>query len=333
MSKIRKKLREWNGIFCHGMVCRTNALRDAMIISIVLITSGGIMAYSSRFSAQNQKNAEQPAAQIQQSTEQESVQKEEKSVAEIVFSIDTSAWVPYQNTWYGLALKYPQDWADPVIKKPIAGANWEQQIQFRIKQTDEKNPFEGFDVVIYSMAKIKEATKTDEYPKLKNSELGSDPACAMIEGHLLETGEYPAEEIYIPANDACFNATLYFGNTRGDYIYDLVPRIKEGAGLAGDPAQEIATHMPEFLAAAATLNFIDIVRPKPVPPKPKITAPMPFIYKIDSQGRRVCNKKNDKPAKSNQHKGKHMDMECCLDPDEYPNPWCYYPKDKYGKYL
>jgi len=333
MSEIRKKVKEWNGIFCRGMVCKTNAVRDAMIISIVLIALGGMMAYSTRFSSQNQKNVEQPAIQIEKPTEQESVQKEEKSVAEIISSIDASAWMPYQNTWYGLALKYPKDWADPVIKKPSVGANWEEQIQFRIKQTDESNPFEGFDAVIYSIAKIKEATKTDEYPQLKNAELSLDPQCATIEGHLLETGNYPAEEIYIPANDACFNATLYFGNTRDAYIYNLVPRIKEGAGLAGDPAQEIAMHMPEFLGVAATLNFIDIVRPKPVPPKPKITAPLPFIYKVDSAGRRVCKTKNDKPSKSKKYNHRHMDMECCLDPDEYPNPNCYYSPSKYGKYL
>jgi hypothetical protein len=47
----------------------------------------------------------------------------------------------------------------------------------------------------------------------------------------------------------------------------------------------------------------------------------------------VCAKKNDKPGKSNKGKSKHLDMECCLDPDEYPNPWCYYPPEKYGKYL
>jgi hypothetical protein len=187
-------------------------------------------------------------------------------------------------------------------------------------------------VVIYSIAKIKEVTKTDEYPQLKNAELIVDFACATLGNHLLETGDYPAEEIYIPADDACYNATLFISNTRGDYIYNLVPRLKEGAGLAGDPSDEIATHLPEFLAIASTLNFIDIIRPKPVPPKPKIIAPFPVSYKKVG-GRLVCEKSDDEPSKSNKNKSKHLDMECCLDPDEYPNPHCYYPKDKYGKYL
>ncbi len=61
-------------------------------------------------------------------------------------------------------------------------------------------------------------------------------------------------------------------------------------------------------------------------------APHPFIFKVEN-GRKVCGTKNDHPRKSQKGKGKHMDMECCLDPDEYPNPHCYYPPEKYGKYL
>ncbi len=64
-----------------------------------------------------------------------------------------------------------------------------------------------------------------------------------------------------------------------------------------------------------------------------ITAPMPRTYKEDTLGRLVCDKENDHPKKSDQGKGRHMDMECCMDPDEYPNPHCYYDSDKYGKYL
>jgi hypothetical protein len=331
MGKIWNKLKKLNGIFCSSMACKTNARRDAVIISIALLILILIATYGpwsdSRYIAE--KNTV-PEPQI---SEQESVQNEEKDFAKIISEIDTSAWIPYQNTWYGLALKYPREWSDPVVKKPASGTGWEQQIQFRMNQTGENNPFEGFDVVVYSIAKVKEATNTDEYPKLKNPELGADPQCATIEGHLLDIGNYPAEEIYIPATDACFYATLYFGNTRDAYIYDLVPRLKEGSGLAGDPADEIASHMPEFFAVASTLNYINIVRPKSVPPKPKITAPMPFIYKIDGRGRKVCGNKNDHPSKSKQNKGRHMDMECCLDPDEYPNPNCYYDPAKYGKYL
>jgi hypothetical protein len=67
----------------------------------------------------------------------------------------------------------------------------------------------------------------------------------------------------------------------------------------------------------------------------KASARMPASFAKDSLGRLVCDKKNDKPGKSKENnKGKiHMDMECCLDPDEYPNPHCYYDPGKYGKYF
>jgi len=65
----------------------------------------------------------------------------------------------------------------------------------------------------------------------------------------------------------------------------------------------------------------------------RMAGPIPYVFDTDNLGRRVCNKSNDKPSKSDKGKGKHMDMECCLDPDEYPNPHCYYSPEKYGKYL
>ncbi len=66
--------------------------------------------------------------------------------------------------------------------------------------------------------------------------------------------------------------------------------------------------------------------------RPVISAPYPNSYK-KVNGRLICAKKNDHPEKSKKNKKKHMDMECCLDPDEIPNPHCYYPPEKYGKYL
>jgi hypothetical protein len=45
-------------------------------------------------------------------------------------------------------------------------------------------------------------------------------------------------------------------------------------------------------------------------------------------GKKVCKHGHDKPVKSKKnHKGKiHIDEQCCLDPDEIPNPRCYYPE-------
>jgi hypothetical protein len=46
----------------------------------------------------------------------------------------------------------------------------------------------------------------------------------------------------------------------------------------------------------------------------------------------VCAEKNDKPRKSPKNKKGHIDRQCCLDPDEIPNPWCAYgEKHTFGK--
>jgi hypothetical protein len=319
--------------FCIVFFCKKNVKRDLIILIGLIVLLGALWTATQR---QHKKELESeltlPAIEEKQPTEEESVLLEEKEISEIQSRFDISSWTPYQNSWFGFSLKYPKDWLDPVAKKAPIGALWEQKIQFRLSQTSEENPFEGFDVIIYPISKVKELFGTDEFPKLKNEELRSVSECAVIEGHLLETGDYPAEEIYVPSNDACYNAALFFTNTRGDYIYNIAPKIKDGSGLAGDPAREVASHIPEFFAVVSDWELIDIQRPKPVPPKPRITAPMPASYKI-VDGRLVCAKKNDNPGKSKQNKGRHMDMECCLDPDEYPNPHCYYPPNKYGKYL
>jgi hypothetical protein len=41
-------------------------------------------------------------------------------------------------------------------------------------------------------------------------------------------------------------------------------------------------------------------------------------------GRGTCIKKKDKGRKSTQNSKGHIDRECCLDPDEIPNPRCLY---------
>jgi hypothetical protein len=62
---------------------------------------------------------------------------------------------------------------------------------------------------------------------------------------------------------------------------------------------------------------------RPAPPKPR--ARIPVGAKIIN-GKYTCGKKHGYVGKSKKNnKGYlHLDLECCLDPDEYPNPWCTY---------
>jgi hypothetical protein len=48
MKKIAIKLRKWNQIFCTGMVCRMNLMRDIIIVSVAIILSG-VLIYADRY--------------------------------------------------------------------------------------------------------------------------------------------------------------------------------------------------------------------------------------------------------------------------------------------
>jgi hypothetical protein len=100
---------------------------------------------------------------------------------------------------------------------------------------------------------------------------------------------------------------------------------KQSSGLCGKDDEE---ELQKIADEARIKKHTAVAR------KPKIKAPMPYVYDVEN-GRKVCNKKNDHPSNSDKgsHKPGHMDMECCLDPDEIPNPNCYYSQSKYGKYL
>jgi hypothetical protein len=265
-------------------------------------------------------------------------QFEEDNIQEIVTiqeSFPTDAWKEFASKWYGFTIKYPESGWTVVTKKVDATSRATYRVDF-LKHNDSYGEPVGFSVVVYDMAKTVNLSDTDEFPMMKNNELSTAGLCAVPNSSMIETGGYPAEELYVPPMDECYESALFFTIVKGQYIYNIVPIIDatvQGDGV--DPMVVTADVVPEFFAAVSQFTNIDIVRPKPKPVTARTSAPLPATYKKDAIGRRVCEKKNDKPGKSKENnKGKmHLDMECCLDPDEYPNPNCYYDPGKYGKYF
>ena len=76
------------------------------------------------------------------------------------------------------------------------------------------------------------------------------------------------------------------------------------------------------ITLSKTINYTQ----KPVyKPRLKITD-FPVGAKKEN-GRYICKKKRKEyvgKSKQNNKGYYHLDRECCLDPDEYPNPWCTY---------
>lgn len=341
MEKIKEMIVRWKKFLCLAATCEKNKKRDVIITLAAIMILSGVL-FSGHFSSHRR------VKEVKQEVSAPEEVASEKLETDIVDELknaehdtDMGDWKEYKNDWFGFDVRYPKDWKYPSILNPAAVSKWEQKVQFRKTKIDPDGSYVGFDVVVYDTNKTRNLMDTQEFPALKFGSVREEGKCDTIEGHVFETGDYPAEEIYIPINDDCYEPTLFFTFTEGQYTYSAVPIKKAGLGNLEDQRMEISKEMPEFFSAVSTLKNVDIDRTKVILPKPKpvvrkkvISAPLPIIYKRDSLGRRVCNKgSKDHPGKSNQNKGKHMDMECCLDPDEYPNPNCYYSESKYGKYL
>lgn len=318
----KKEEQKNNKSICDTIFCKDNLARDIVIVAISIGLSVLLLI-------NHRKLSHKPGPEFLSPPVAENTEEENEAENPI---LDTTNWKTYQTGWYGFELKYPENWKKPTLKNATKGVKWEYCYELRKSEIDESNPYIGFDVVVYNVNRIKELSNTDEFPTIKNEELKEQGACQEIEGHLAENEDYPAEQIYIPADDDCYNPAYFYTLTRDEYLFNITP-ILIGEEEVIQSEKEIIKSFPEFISISSTFNLIDIRRPKPQAVARKITAPMPAWYKKDTLGRLVCAKKKDHPGKSKQGKKKHLDMECCLDSDEYPNPHCYYDPAVYGKYL
>jgi hypothetical protein len=326
----KKKITKLFKTTCDVFLCKKNLARDVFIISITIVLATFFLFFSFKYQA-NPIQTAPPESTIFPTEKVSDAGKTEKEIE--IPAVDISGWQQYVSQWYGFELKYPQQWSRPVMKKKLAADKWEYRFQFRKKEIVSEDLFSGFDVIVYNVISTKELADTEEFPAFKNEEAKTRPECVDFDGRILENTAYPAEEVYVKQDDACYQEAYFFNLIRDRYIYDIVPIFQQVEKGRAARKQEIAESFPEFVSIAASFSLVDIIRPKPIPPKPKITAPLPVSFKIVN-GRRVCEKgSKDKPSKSKKGKGKHLDMECCLDPDEYPNPNCYYPPENYGKFL
>ena len=307
--------------------------KNLAIDIILVVLAAGFFAFLviSNYQSKSLESTSKTFQQITESQIEQARQAFEEGTKIPAISMDN--WPIYQTQWYGFELKYPENWNKPVSKSAARGASWKYRYEFRRKEVAEDDQYIGFDVIVYDVKKVKELSSTDEFPAVKDEELKEQGACQEVAEYFTENENYPADRVYVSPNDGCYYPTYFFTLTREEYMYNVVPVLKNEEGNDSQTERKIIKNFPEFISAASTFNLIDIKKPAVVS-KPKITAPKPVAgTKRDSQGRRVCAEKHDNPGKSDQHKKKHLDMECCLDPDEYPNPHCYYPPEKYGKYL
>jgi hypothetical protein len=308
------------------ILSKKNLQRDIVILSLAVVGVFTFLAFKNQVSYVA-SNAEIPVPAFAVTKEQPV--ETEKDVEDPV--MDTTDWQSYKNDWYGFMLKYPANWSDPHTVTGTRDTNWEGRYQFRKKEGVEQSGYAGFDVTVYDLKQLREVFYTDEFPDIKDQELTANGLCASANEHIRTNENYSVSQVHIPTTDKCYEPTLFYILTRDEYLYTISVVRQNGERFVDK--FDVIKNFPEFFSVASQFNIIDIKRPKPRIIPVKINAPAPFWYAKDGAGRMVCDKKNDHPGKSKQGKKKHMDMECCLDPDEYPNPHCYYSPQKYGKYL
>lgn len=233
--------------------------------------------------------------------------------------IDTTAWDTYQNKWYGFEIAHPDTWKNNTQYKTATekSAVYETIYKFRQDEDGTDEAFEGYDVKIYPVKKVKDIESTNDIHK-KEGAPEDTGGCELSEEMNFGPEGYYFQKVSVEEGNLCFEPAYFYSITKGDYIYNIVPAVGESGERFANPEKETTKQFSEYKEAVSAFKFIPIVRPQ-LKPKPRITARKPVSAKVVN-GKLVCAKKNDKPRKSkNGNKPGHLDLECCLDPDEKNN--------------
>ncbi len=238
--------------------------------------------------------------------------------------VDTTGWDTYQNKWYGFEIQHPDSWKNNTQYKTATekSARYETIYKFRRDEEDESSVFDGYDVKIYPVKKVLAIEGTNDMRK-KDGAPEDMEGCSFSKEENFKPDGSGFQKVSVADSNLCYEPAYFYSVTEGNYIYNIVPAVGVSGERFADPEKETTRLFPEYKEAVASFSLMKITRPQPKP-KPKITARRPVAAKTVN-GKLVCGKKNDKPRKSkNGNKPGHLDLECCLDPDERPNPWCTY---------
>jgi hypothetical protein len=260
---------------------------------------------------------------------------EKKFIGETITEpvVDLTGWDTYRNQWYGFEIQHPNNWTNMQYRTSASkNSRYETVYKFRKDSSGENDSYVGFDVAVYSTRKAESVDQTNDLQKKEGAP--EDTSNCQFSSELTIGKENNIfQKVSVGRGSACFEPTYFFSIQKENFRYDIVPIANDEAESPANIEQDVNQYFPEYKEAVASFKIIPVSKPTSAPSKPRISAPRPVSAKVVG-GRLVCAKKNDHPGKSqNGNKPGHMDMECCLDPDERPNPWCSYSNPIYQKYL
>jgi hypothetical protein len=232
----------------------------------------------------------------------------------------TADWKTYESQRYYFSVKYPKSWPDARESYAGKGENHLMKISFDEKGIVSKNGVKGFDVYIYSATKFPGPMGTDNLKKINENPVSED--CPLFDDITLGEKGYPAKEVDISLENPCWETTFFYSLTNNGFTYNIIPRNnKNRTILTGDEELALSKTYAEFYDIVSTIDLEKTGNISKIPGRimQKVTSPPKPRYTTGAR----CPEKNDHPRNS-KTKGKHMDEDCCPDPDEWPNPRCAY---------
>lgn len=244
--------------------------------------------------------------------------------------IDTSDWKTYQDNKYNFEIKYPPSWADPkpqvINDKDFA---YQYKVSFGTTETLSENDNDGFSVYV---------TKRDSSDE--NIDLGdcisSPPETQQITSPSKDSGQTDLKDqcllykVRLAGEDPGYYSYQFMGQ---NFEYNFFPALIDSS----KSSSLVTENMPQFEAAANTftLDFeaIELAKKKTAERLKQQAiaaekARIKSLYRPSTQ-KSVCIEKHIHPSKSDKQ-GKHVDEDCCPDPDEWPNLRCKYKPSDYG---
>ncbi len=273
--------------------------------------------------------------QIERENRQSAYQDELKKLSGITTNLEqvpdqTANWQVYDSQKYNFSIKYPSDWQAPKETFPDSGSKYLLKISFDGQANSKGESQNGFDIFVYSFSKFPNYLGTDNFvPKSENTD---QQDCPHFDDITLGEAGYPAKEINVSDKDPCWEETFFYNLANSGFTYNIVPRSGRKYDIKGfDEKLDLLKILPQFYDIVSTLNFTDKENIAQASQRVFQTAISPPRARYVAGGH--CPAKHDHPSYSNKGKGKHMDEDCCPDPDEWPNPRCAYSESALGVML